>query len=301
MADEQTIRTVNPHPDKETDALEWVKLSKIRIRAGFNPRQDLGDLTQLTESISRLGLLQPLLVDQEYNLVSGERRLRVLRSLRDANSIVAVQRINATEEAQLLCAIAENSDARTGLTYSEIAQALERLPKSWSAAKLSKETGYSPDRIARARKLAEAGEAVCKLAELGYISESAGVAFARLPQDIKDQLDPPELIGLSAAGVKKLAATLQKDSDDDGEEGGGEEGGGEEGGGEESTAARPTVKEILENVILFGTVDESERDWKVIHALLWAAGAHDDEPLPHKTPTKKQIKIFQKMIDAIDA
>ncbi|MGL5955325.1 MAG: ParB N-terminal domain-containing protein [Brevinema sp.] len=44
-------------------------------------RKDLGDITQLTESIQKYGLLQPIIVDSNNNLIAGERRLRAIQAL----------------------------------------------------------------------------------------------------------------------------------------------------------------------------------------------------------------------------
>jgi ParB family chromosome partitioning protein len=48
------------------------------VSRGRNPRRDLGDLTELTESIRQHGVLLPLLVERHHRgglrLIAGERR-----------------------------------------------------------------------------------------------------------------------------------------------------------------------------------------------------------------------------------
>jgi len=46
-----------------------------RQRKEFKPE----DLASLADSISRLGLIHPIILDETYNLVAGERRLRACR------------------------------------------------------------------------------------------------------------------------------------------------------------------------------------------------------------------------------
>ncbi|MDW9503036.1 hypothetical protein GOB10_18440 [Sinorhizobium meliloti] len=52
-----------------------------RIVVGRRFRRDFGDLDALAASIRDLGLLQPIVIDQDGNLLAGERRLRACRLL----------------------------------------------------------------------------------------------------------------------------------------------------------------------------------------------------------------------------
>lgn len=56
-----------------------MKISEIKVKNRF--RKDLGDLTSLKESIASVGLLQPIVIDEEGNLIAGERRLRAFIEL----------------------------------------------------------------------------------------------------------------------------------------------------------------------------------------------------------------------------
>jgi len=44
-------------------------------------RTDFGNLEELAESIKSEGLLQPPVVNQDYKLIAGERRLRAMRDI----------------------------------------------------------------------------------------------------------------------------------------------------------------------------------------------------------------------------
>lgn len=52
-----------------------------QIREGHSYRRDLGDLEELTESVRRFGLLSPIVITTNNVLISGNRRLAVMRSL----------------------------------------------------------------------------------------------------------------------------------------------------------------------------------------------------------------------------
>ena len=56
-----------------------IKISDIKI--GDRLRKDMGDLPSLAQSIQEIGLLQPIGVTPEIELVFGERRLRACRDI----------------------------------------------------------------------------------------------------------------------------------------------------------------------------------------------------------------------------
>ncbi len=58
-----------------------VPMEKIVIDEEHRIRKDPGNLAALTSSISRLGLLNPIVLDEEYRLVAGHRRFMACRSL----------------------------------------------------------------------------------------------------------------------------------------------------------------------------------------------------------------------------
>ena len=58
-----------------------VPMGKITIDEEHRIRKDPGNLAALQASISRLGLLNPVVLDEEYRLVAGYRRLQACRAL----------------------------------------------------------------------------------------------------------------------------------------------------------------------------------------------------------------------------
>ena len=53
----------------------------------------MGDLTSLKDSIAELGLLQPIVVDENNNLIAGERRLRACKELKMKDILVNIVKI----------------------------------------------------------------------------------------------------------------------------------------------------------------------------------------------------------------
>ena len=58
-----------------------VPLDKIAIDEAHRIRRDQGNLAALQASISRFGLLNPIVIDEEYRLVAGYRRILACRAL----------------------------------------------------------------------------------------------------------------------------------------------------------------------------------------------------------------------------
>jgi ParB family transcriptional regulator, chromosome partitioning protein len=56
-----------------------VKIKDIKVKNRI--RNDLGDLTSLQESIMKLGLLHPIIINEKYELISGLRRLYACRNI----------------------------------------------------------------------------------------------------------------------------------------------------------------------------------------------------------------------------
>ena len=106
----------------------YVNTEKIRDNA-LQPRAyyDQEKLAELQASIKEKGILQPILVrpvDDGYEVVAGERRLRAARGLNLKEVPVVVRNVNA-EEA-LVLALIENVQ-REDLNPIEEAQAFKRL------------------------------------------------------------------------------------------------------------------------------------------------------------------------------
>jgi len=56
-----------------------MRIDEIRIKSRI--RKDMGNIQELADSIDTLGLLQPIVVDQNNNLIIGMRRLAAYQLL----------------------------------------------------------------------------------------------------------------------------------------------------------------------------------------------------------------------------
>lgn len=109
--------------------LNEVEISKIEINP-FQPRKEFNEeaLAELAESISKLGIIQPITIreteNNKYQLITGERRLRASK-IAGLNKIPAFIR-TADDQGMLEMALVENIQ-REDLNAVEIAISYQRL------------------------------------------------------------------------------------------------------------------------------------------------------------------------------
>lgn len=85
--------------------LQSIPINSITITNRI--RKDLGDISALAANISELGLLSPILVNKQYQLLAGERRLTACREL-GWTDIPAIIMDTADAERELAVEFAEN-------------------------------------------------------------------------------------------------------------------------------------------------------------------------------------------------
>ncbi len=121
------------------DATPTVHIDSIRV--GERDRSDLGNLDELAASIQTVGLLHPIAITADRDLIAGGRRLAALRLLgwRDVPVSVA----NLTNIADLLQAEHDENTCREPLTPMEASRARERRARLL-APKMQENKGGRP-------------------------------------------------------------------------------------------------------------------------------------------------------------
>ena len=85
-----------------------IDIARIKIDEETRIRQDIGDLTSLEESIRQVGLINPVLIDENDALIAGFRRLSACRNLGWKEIEVRVVELQGDELKMLETEIAEN-------------------------------------------------------------------------------------------------------------------------------------------------------------------------------------------------
>lgn len=102
-----------------------LRIDEIKVKKRI--RKDLGDLTQLMESIRTHGLMNPIVVNEHKELVAGERRLESVKRLGWTSVEVHVVHI-PNEVAKIQMEIDENL-YRRALTTSELSEGFSNIDK----------------------------------------------------------------------------------------------------------------------------------------------------------------------------
>lgn len=100
------------------------RLQIAHIVIGERRREDLGDIDGLARSITRYGLLHPIVVDDDNRLVAGERRLRACQQL--GHSEIDVRRLAELTEPELREIELEENLRRKDLTEYERSKTITR-------------------------------------------------------------------------------------------------------------------------------------------------------------------------------
>ena len=162
------------------------------------PRQAMGDLSDLVASLSEKGIIEPLIVRQRgerYQIIAGERRYQAAIRAGITELPVVVRDVDETEMLEL--ALVENIQ-RKDLTAFEEAEALHSLSHrcGYTHEDLAKRLGKSRTSITESLSLTTIPSEVRKVCRLADISgKSILLQIAR-------QGDPKKMLAL----VEKIAA-----------------------------------------------------------------------------------------------
>lgn len=136
-------------------------VASIIVDRAERQRRELNGIDELAESISRIGLINPIVLTPDGLLVAGERRLTAVRQL--GWTSIPVQFTDELSDYELQSIELEENVKRVNLTWQEEVAAIERFHK----LKASNEPGWSQEKTAEAlglskadisRKLSVAGE-----------------------------------------------------------------------------------------------------------------------------------------------
>lgn len=164
-----------------------LKLSEIEPNKN-QPRQDFDEtaLAELAESISKHGLLQPILVRPiiggGYQIVAGERRFRASRMAGLSEVPVIIRELSESETMEI--ALIENLQ-RENLTPIEEAVGYRTLmdEHGFSQEEVSKAVGKSRSAVANSLRLLKLPEDILKMVSDGVISAGHARAILSLEKE----------------------------------------------------------------------------------------------------------------------
>jgi ParB family chromosome partitioning protein len=168
-----------------SDSIFWVETSKI-VPNPFQPRKEFEEakLKDLAESIRQYGILQPLVVTRkeiqkedgglstEYELISGERRLRASKIAGLSQVPVLIRNSEETDQIKLELAIIENLQ-REDINPVDRARAFDRLAKEFSLthSQIAQKIGKSREYVSNSMRILMLPEVMLTALAEGKISE----------------------------------------------------------------------------------------------------------------------------------
>ena len=172
---ENTASDVRGKAERQGDET-LLKISVARVKPNpFQPRKIMGEneITELSQSIKELGVLQPILVRQvgdAYELIAGERRLRAAQ--RAGLTEIPAMVVETQPLTQQIIALVENIQ-RKNLSAIEEAVCLQDIisKTGWSQTELSRRTGRSQASIANKLRLLRLDQSVQDLVISGKLGE----------------------------------------------------------------------------------------------------------------------------------
>ncbi|OHD15358.1 MAG: hypothetical protein A2086_04355 [Spirochaetes bacterium GWD1_27_9] len=101
-----------------------IMLNEINVDERKRLRKELGDMSTLMRSMSKYGLLQPVVVDKNYNLLAGYRRYLSAKQL--GWSYIDAVVVDAKDKISKLEVEMDENLVRKEFTYDEIDLAYDK-------------------------------------------------------------------------------------------------------------------------------------------------------------------------------
>lgn len=154
----------------EKPSLQWVDIQKIKL-GSYQPRQifDEDKIQELAQSIAQYGILQPLLLRPDYQLIAGERRWRAAKLVGLESVPCMILPVHCAQHA--LLSILENVQ-REQIEPLEEAMAYRRLIQefAWTQEHIAGLLGKSRTHVTNMLRLLKLGDAVLNALEAKQLS-----------------------------------------------------------------------------------------------------------------------------------
>ena len=190
--------------------IDLIDLNPFQPRTNFN----IFELEQLTSSIEKLGLIQPITVkknENRYTLISGERRLRAFQKL-SKKSIPAYIRL-ANDQESLEMALVENIQ-RKNLDPIEIAISYSRLTEELKIShdEMSKRVGKDRTTITNYIRLLKLDPIIQSGLRDNFISMGHGRALININSTTEQLLVYEKILkkSLSVRDTERLVSQIKE-------------------------------------------------------------------------------------------
>jgi len=210
------------HPESQKENVFYVETNKIKPNPD-QPRQDFDQegIKELSQSIRKYGVLQPLLVSKVeeegakgrnvyYQLIAGERRLKAAKIAGLPNVPVVIRDDFVSKGAKLEVALVENVQ-RKDLNPVEEAEAYERLAKEFGLTQqeIAQKVGKSREVVANSLRLIGLPKDMKESLRGGILSRAHARALLAFGDEAKQREVYGHILGgrLSSKEVEQMASS----------------------------------------------------------------------------------------------
>lgn len=211
-------------PETKKDSVFYVEINKVRPNPQ-QPRRDFDDegLKELSKSIRKYGVLQPLLVSKVeeessrgmnvyYQLIAGERRLRAAKQAGLPHVPVIIRDDLDEPKTNLEVALIENLQ-RTDLNPVEEAEAYDRLSKDFGLTQkeIAEKVSKSREVVANAIRLLGLPKDIKESLYSGKLSRAHARALLAFNDEVKQREMYKQILagGISSKEVENIASAAK--------------------------------------------------------------------------------------------
>ncbi len=188
---------------------EWVHIEKIRPGI-YQPRHHFDDekIKELAQSIAQHGVLQPLLLQRDYEIIAGERRWRAAKMIGLKELPCMIMPSAQTQHA--LLSILENIQ-REQIEPLEEALAYQRLKKefSWTQEHIAHLLGKSRTHVTNMLRLLKLSPKIIEALDKNKMTYGHARALVGLPEE--KQMAYLQMIEKRTYSVRQIEKLVKED------------------------------------------------------------------------------------------
>lgn len=185
-----------------SDEVRRIALSAIVIDRQGRQRENLDDLEELASSIKARGLFHPIIIDRQYRLIAGERRIEATRSLGETDILCRFVEDLSETERQII--ELEENIKRKDLEWKDLVKALSRihllyveLDPNWTQAETAESCNITQSLVSQYLRIAKELDDP-RIKDCGSVNEARNILLRRDQRAAGDAL--MELIEVPLAG-----------------------------------------------------------------------------------------------------
>lgn len=175
-----------------SDEVRRIALSAIVIDRQGRQRENLDDLEELASSIKARGLFHPIIIDRNYKLVAGERRLEATRSLGETDILCRFVEDLSETERQII--ELEENIKRKDLEWKDLVRALARihtlyveLDEDWTQAETAEACNITQPLVSQYLRIAKELDDP-RIKDCGSVNEARNILLRREQRAAGDAL-----------------------------------------------------------------------------------------------------------------